>query len=114
MTQLTFADAAVNEDQFGPVQNEMDLVTRNWLRENPQIFPMYERFAEEIVRRGRRFSISLLTERIRWEAHMTWDLDDDGFKISNNHRAYLARYLIARHPDYAQFIICKTVKTDLD
>jgi len=54
MTQLTFADT-VTEDGFGPVQNAMDLTARTWLRENPQIFPLYERFAEEIVRRGRRF-----------------------------------------------------------
>jgi hypothetical protein len=109
MTQLTFADT-MDADGFGPVQNEMDGLARNWLQENPQIFPLYERYAEEIVRRGRRFSISLLTERIRWEMHLNWEPDEDGFKISNNHRAYLARYLIARHPDYAKFIICKTVK----
>jgi len=108
MTQLTLEETAT-EDGFGPVQNAMDLTARMWLRENPQIFPLYERFAEEIVRRGRRFSISLLTERIRWEMHMTWEPDEDGFKISNNHRAYLARYLVARHPEYAKFILCRTV-----
>lgn len=110
MTQLTFADT-VTDDGFGPVQNEMDLLARSWLRAHPQIFPLYERFAEEIVRRGRQFSVSLLTERIRWEMHMTWEPDADGFMISNNHRAYLARYLVARHPDYAQFIVRRTVKS---
>ena len=108
MTQPTL-NGTTPDDGFGSIQNVMDLTARTWLRENPQIFPLYERFAEEIVQRGRQFSISLLTERIRWEMHMNWKPDEDGFKISNNHRAYLARYLVAKHPEYAKFIRCRTV-----
>jgi len=44
-----------------------------------------------------------LAERVRWEAATLWD-EDCGFKINNNHTAYIGRRLMAKHPQLAAYI----------
>jgi hypothetical protein len=105
MSQLTLDDAG----PIGPIRNDLEEAYRAWLIHNPNIFPLFERFAREAYERGRKFSISLLTERIRWEARMTWEKDQGGFKINNNYRAYIARDLLARHPHYSEFLETRKV-----
>jgi len=78
--------------------NRLDEAARKWLNDNPQVFPLYERFALEMLERGRRFGTQLLTERVRWEVMMTIAPDEMGYRVNNNHNAYIARLLIARHP----------------
>jgi hypothetical protein len=108
MNQLTLDDAG----PIGPIRNDLEEAYRVWLTDNPGVFALYERFAEEAFSRGKKFSISLLTERIRWEAHMTWEKDKDGFKVNNNFRAYLSRDLLARHPEFARFLQTRSVRED--
>lgn len=79
--------------------NRWELAYRTWREKHPEVFALYARFAREALARGRKFSVSLLTERIRWESHMTWSPDQGGFKINNSFRAYLARDLIADMPE---------------
>lgn len=73
----------------------------------PKVYALFERFALQMLERGRSFGISLLTERVRWEVVMTWDPDDRGFKINNNHRAYIARRLIQDHPRLEALVQCR-------
>lgn len=68
-----------------------------WIMTNPQVYALFEQFALEMHARGKKFGIGLLTERVRWE-HAVSSIGDDGFKINNNHRAYIGRKLIADHP----------------
>ena len=58
---------------------------------NPGVWQLFLKYTAEAVAAGRsRLSVSLVIERIRWEEHIKID-STDGFKISNNHRAYYAR-----------------------
>lgn len=72
-----------------------------WMDENPEIMRLYEQFANRAATAGHRFGIGALTERIRWEISVEWRGD---YKINNNHRAYIARELIRRHPRLAEYI----------
>jgi hypothetical protein len=67
---------------------------RAWLifhEANPQVWGLYERFCWEAINAGKvKLSVSLITERIRWEVWIVTKASD-GFKINNNHRAYYAR-----------------------
>ncbi len=59
---------------------------------NPHIYELYVKFAREAKNRNfKKFGISAITERIRWEVATT--TTDQDFKISNNHRAFYARLL---------------------
>jgi hypothetical protein len=41
---------------------------------------------------------------------MTWEKDQDGFKINDHHSPYLARDLIQRYPGMEQLIACRAIK----
>lgn len=61
--------------------------------DNPIVYEWYKRFAYQALDAGmEKLSISLLTERVRWEAQVVTK-SDDPFKINNNHRAFYARKL---------------------
>ena len=97
-------------------QFELDIThrarARQWIEDNPQVFALFERFALQMVERGKRFGIGQLAERVRWEVAMSWDKDDQGFRINNNYRAYLARELIKRHPQIEPFIEMRKTKDE--
>ena len=67
-----------------------------WIAENPRVMDLYRQFAKELLAMKRKFNVSLLTERVRWECMLSFDED---FKISNNHRAYIARKLTEEMPE---------------
>ena len=59
---------------------------------NPHVYDLYVKFARQAKARGyKKFSIAVITERIRWEVALT--TTDAEFKINNNHKAYYARLL---------------------
>lgn len=62
-----------------------------WMDENPAIYDLFRKFAQQAMQRGCRFGIALLTERIRWEVAVEWG---GAYKINNNYRAYIARRLV--------------------
>jgi hypothetical protein len=67
-------------------------------RNNPEVYEMLVRYANDMHRRGRtRIGISLLWERMRWEVYLTTD-DPDGFKLNNDYRSRYARKIVAEHP----------------
>lgn len=60
---------------------------------NPHVYELYVKYTAEMKASGRsRFSISMITERIRW--YTAIETDDPEFKINNNHRAFYARKLM--------------------
>ena len=85
------------------------LEAAEWIKTHPKAMELYLRFSLELANRGRHFGISLITERIRWECYIE-KLDRDEYKISNNHRAYIARWLIERHPGLANLIETRETK----
>ncbi|MFM2472394.1 hypothetical protein [Burkholderia cenocepacia] len=68
-------------------------------RENPHIYRLFRRYALRAIKRGKRqLSISLITERIRWEVSV--ETTGDRFKLNNNHRAFYARKFNAEFPQF--------------
>lgn len=74
-----------------------------WIDANPQAYAIFVRFAKRAATMGRPFGIGLLTERVRWEAFFDRS-DTDGYKINNNHRAYIARRLVEDVPEAASLL----------
>ncbi len=96
------------------VRNELEETYRLWLATHEKVFALFERFALELLAGRRRFGIGMLAERVRWEVHTTWADDIDGFRINNNHRAYIARDLIAKYPDLDALLATRLVKGEED
>lgn len=68
---------------------------------NPQVFQMLEMLAAKLVARGRKkIGIGLLTEVLRWEYYMVTDDPNSEWKLNNNLRAYYARLLVEKHPEW--------------
>jgi soluble lytic murein transglycosylase-like protein len=79
---------------------------RRWRDEHPEVFRLFLAAATAALNRGERFSISKLTEEIRWEEALP---ETPSFKINNNFRAYLARDLLAAMPELRGFLKIRAV-----
>lgn len=73
-----------------------------WIAANPKAFELFEQMAFEEKQYG-RFGVKYLAEVVRYKVRRTWE-KSDGFKINNVTVAYVARELVARHPELAAFI----------
>jgi len=74
-----------------------------------EVFKMCERFALEAAARNRRFGIGLIAERVRWESFIS-GRDEEGYKINNNHKPYIARELIEQYPRLSELITLRETK----
>jgi len=80
--------------------------------QNPYVYDLVERFTFEVINRGfMHYSINSIFERIRW--HTDVETYGDEFKLSNNHRAYYARYFMHNHPEYKGFFRTKPTREQL-
>ncbi len=66
-----------------------------WIRENPDVMSLFERFALELAARKAAFGMRLVAERVRWECAFAYTTP---FKINDHHTPYVARELVRRHP----------------
>lgn len=82
-----------------PPKKDLRLEAERWIAENPTIYKLFCSFARDALNRRRKFGIGALTERVRWEVNIHWKKDERGFRINNNHRAYIARKLLEDMPD---------------
>lgn len=92
-----------------PGQKDLRAEAEAWLRKNPEVYGLYERFAAEMAKTGRRFGVKLLTERVRWECAVRTS-GEDGFKINNNHTAYIARKLVTDHPELLTLLVFRETR----
>lgn len=77
--------------------------------ENPHVYVLFAGFARTALTSGRkRFGIAAIWERMRWE--MAFSTTEKEFKISNNHRAYYARKIMAAHKDFHGFFVIKAAR----
>ena len=95
MTQLKIDFMNVYQDDFDKYRNTLlGMRAQRFDLENPHVYELVKRFASEVRSRGyTRYSINSLFERVRW--HTDIETTDRQFKLSNNHRAYYARKLMA-------------------
>jgi hypothetical protein len=99
-TQLTFAGRPSIQEQF-----------ESFHADNPRVWELYKRFALELVGKGRkRYGISMITERIRWETAISTNGEE--FKISNNFRSRYARKLMSEVPELAGMFRIKPLRTN--
>lgn len=85
-----------------PDKEDLRKAAAKWIEDNPTAYGYFVRFALELAERGRPFGIGLVAERVRWECVVA--RGDDGYKINNNYRAYVARKLVAEHPRLRAFL----------
>lgn len=73
--------------------------------------PDGQRVYREVVERARtlhgrgwqHFGIAAIWEAIRYDWHVRVGPDGEGWKVNNNHRAFMARKVMADHPDLEGF-----------
>lgn len=66
-----------------------------WIADNPRGWQYFVKYAHEAAATGRRVSIAMITERVRWECYIGPKKEE--FKISNSYRAHFARFLMERY-----------------
>lgn len=107
----------VKKGEFGPLfdppedSNPLRIAAQEWMDTHPHAMALFERFALDAAKRGRKFGIALLTERIRWEYRIERN-EGDTYKIANAHRAYIARELINRHPFLTDYMTIHATKDE--
>jgi hypothetical protein len=85
-----------------PDHENLRAQAQDWISGHPKECALLLKWARELAGKGRNFGIGLLAERLRWEAAMEgWEGD---YKVNNNHRAYVARWLIQQEPWLENFM----------
>lgn len=92
-----------------PQKKDLREDTRRWLASHPRVGEMLLKFARELAARGRRFGIALLFERVRYEVLMNVDQGEE-YKLNNNWRSYVARWLISQDPSLEKFMEFRKVR----
>lgn len=89
-------------DQLGLFDSPLESAFRQYHDRHPEVWRYLVRLVGQLQRRGRdRYGIAALWERLRW--HFSIERGEEEFKLNNNHKAYYARLLMARYPQYAGF-----------
>jgi hypothetical protein len=95
------------------MMSDMAIKFEDFHRKNPHVYRVLVDKAREWVRRTgkERVGISMLYEGARWEIAM--QTSDENYKLSNDHRAFYARLIMAQEPDLRNmFVIKKSEATD--
>lgn len=80
--------------------------------ENPHVWDLFQKYAFEAINTGREhYSVNAIFERIRWHNDIETK-SEDGFKISNNHRAYYARFFHKKYPQHDGFFRVKQLRSE--
>ena len=82
----------------------------NWHKKNPHVWELFVQYTFQAINAGRKnYSVNAIFERIRW--HTDIETKGDSFKISNNHRAYYARYFHVMYPEHDGFFRTKMLRS---
>lgn len=75
---------------------------RDYHRKNPEIWPLFVRFAAEAKAAGHKeYSAKTIFERIRWEISIVNRGQE--FKLNNNFTSLYARLLMAKDANFKDF-----------
>lgn len=87
-----------------PHKNDRERRYREWLASDAgrKVFPLFERFALQMLDRRRRFGFRLIAERVRWEVKTTWEYED--FKLNDHYTPFIARDMIAKYPALGEYV----------
>ena len=81
-----------------------------WVKANPEAWWYIRCEAVKRTEERRRFGIGELCEQVRWHMRAQGNTQ---FKVNNNHRAPLARRLIAEYPPCAEYLETRASVCDL-
>lgn len=93
------------------MDREMTLTEQfdEWLKLNPDFYPLFEKFTFQLIKSGvTKSSAWLVCNRIRWES-MIQTIGND-YKISNDFIALLSRKFLNENPAYPKFFTIKEMK----
>jgi hypothetical protein len=76
------------------------------------VFGLCRKYALEKLARGQRFGIGALCERVRWDFPQRLEPDDAGYRLNNNHRAFIARDLVRETPGLRELIEMRRTKEE--
>lgn len=105
-----FAKPKIEESPFpnNPKGENLRRAAAAWIERHPDTARLFLRFARELASKGRRFGVGLIAERVRYERLV--DGGQEKFKVNNNHRAYIARWMIAQDQGLAPFLKFRKVR----
>ena len=99
--------ALVNGDR-GP-KTDLERTWAKFHQENPAVFMLFSRFADEIINRGHdHYSSDAILHRIRW--HTDVETTSYDFKITNNHTPYYSRFWMEKNPQHEGFFRTKSIR----
>jgi hypothetical protein len=102
MTQLEFE---IKDSIFSDLKPEITEKFLIYHRDNPDIYEMFKKFAEQATVHRSRFGAHAIIERMRWETNL---YSKTGmFKINNNYGPHYARLLISESPKFSNFFITR-------
>lgn len=81
---------------------------------HPVVLARLEQLVYSWLRRGRhKLSIEMLWNVLRWQTRLE-GLPDEGelFKLNNKYKAYYARLLLARHPEWGDLFELRASQAD--
>ena len=97
------------QPEAAPQQKDLRAEADRWIAENPQVYQLFQWFANQMLEQKRRFGIGQLAERVRWECGLRGRPDEE-YKVNNNYRAYIARRLVADNPELESYLRFRKVK----
>jgi hypothetical protein len=94
--------------QNNPDKRDLRKETEAWIQANPDVAKLFLHFARELASKQRHFGIGLITERVRYEQEIS--TSPGKFKVNNNWRSYIARWLIAQDPGLEKWMSFREVR----
>ncbi len=91
---------------------DLDAAFMEHHRANPAVWSLFERFALEAARAGRKhFGAKAVFERMRW--HIEFETKDSlaDWKLNNNYTSRYARMFAERHPEHADLFQFRELKS---
>lgn len=96
-------NAQLTLDYSKPLTNEEKFA--QFHRQNPHVFELIERMAARKISEGAtRIGIGHLCERLRYETTTQTVDAHSTFRVNNTYRAFYARLLIEKHPQWQGII----------
>jgi len=80
---------------------------------NPHLYAVFCRFTLEVIKAGRKASVGMIFNRIRWETRVV--TEGDRFKINDRYQPFYSRKFMEDHPQHRGFFStrrCRTSEAD--
>lgn len=82
-----------------------------FFEKNPQVYPLFDRFAAQLASKETKGGARVVWERLRW--FVRFETADTGeFKLNDNYIAYYARLWMERNPQHGSFFRTRRLKNE--